>query len=313
MAQPTQYIYNVNYHETDCELSALEIKSLFGVTLDGKVFITTQKKDPSISPFIKNRFDIMYEEDSFEKIIHHIEKKHIDADVFNVIYLKLMKDDVHFANRKQYCKEVGLRVTGFPNYLAPKIVFAISFYQERWYLGILNENNCDWKKHNDRPYSYSSSLNINLAKALVNLAGNGDFSKKIIDPCCGVGTVLLEGFFAGYSICGCEINKKVSENARINLRYFNYPPNVKTGDICDIQDHYDASIVDLPYGISVETSKSYQMMLVKNALRISDKLVLVSSEDIEEDLLKENITITDTCKVTKNMNRKFARYIWICK
>lgn len=313
MARPTKYIYNVNYQDTDQELSALEIKALFGIELKDKVFMTTQKKDPSISPFLKNRFDIMYEENSFEKIIDLIEKDRLDADNFNVVYLKLMENDAHFTDKKRYCKEVGLRIINFPNYINPKITFAISFYKGLWYLGILNKNNCDWKKHNDRPYSYSSSLNINLAKVLVNLAGNGDFTKKIIDPCCGVGTVLFEGFFSGYNICGREINKKVSENARINLRHFNYPPNVETGDIRDIQEHYDASIVDLPYGISVETSKAYQTMIIRNALRISDKLVLVSSEDLEDDLLKENIKIIHSCKVIKNMNRKFARYIWICE
>jgi predicted RNA methylase len=312
MAQPIQYLYNVNYQETDRDLSCLEIKALFDIELEGKVFITTQKKDPSISPFIKNRLDIIYDVASFEAIIEIVEKNRIIADVFNVVYLPLTENDAYLANRRYYCKEVGLRVTGFPNYANPDITFAVAFFNGHWYLGVLNQNNCVWKKHNNRPYSYSSSLNINLAKVLVNLAGNGDFSKKIIDPCCGVGTVLFEGFFSGYNISGRELNEKVSENARINLRHFNYPPKVETGDIRDIQEHYDASIVDLPYGISVETSKAYQMMIVKNALRISDKLVLVSSKDIETDLLKENISITQSCKVTKNMNRDFARYIWIC-
>ena len=124
MAQPTKYIYNVNYQETDRALSTLEIKAIFGIELRDKVFITRQKKDPSISPFLKNRFDIMYEEDSFEKIINIIEKDRIDADVFNVIYLKLMENDAHFADRRLYCKEVGLRVIGFPNYTNPEITFA---------------------------------------------------------------------------------------------------------------------------------------------------------------------------------------------
>ncbi|MBC3798624.1 SAM-dependent methyltransferase, partial [Acetobacterium tundrae] len=34
------------------------------------------------------------------------------------------------------------------------------------------------------------------------MAGNGDTSKRLIDPCCGVGTVLLEGIWAGYDIIG---------------------------------------------------------------------------------------------------------------
>ncbi|MGB3368401.1 MAG: hypothetical protein WBA54_12980 [Acidaminobacteraceae bacterium] len=311
--QKNKYIYNVNFQETDRAMSALEIESLFNLDIEGKAFITDIKIDPAMSPFIKTRVDVMFEKDTFEEIISIINKDMIEADEFKVIYLKLRENDPHYKNKRHYCKEIGLRVTGFPQYDKPKITFAITFFDSKWYLGVVNENSCDWKKHNDRPYSYSSSLNINIAKVLVNIAGNGDLTKKIIDPCCGVGTVMFEGFYSGYNICGRELNEKVSENARINLRHFNYPPNVVTGDIRDITELYDSSIVDLPYGISVETSKEYQMMIIRNAKRISKKLVLVSSEDIADDLSKEDFIVTNSCKVTKNMNRQFARYIWICE
>lgn len=311
--QEKQYIYNVNYQGTDKDICSLEVKSLFDLDLDDKVFITDKKIDPSISPYLKNRLDVMYKTETFDEIIKNIEVNLIDADEFKVKYLELTMDDPHFKNRRELCKEIGLRVTGYPSYKTPKITFAISFYDGFWYLGVLNPNNNKWKMHNDRPYSYSSSLNINIAKVLVNIAGNGDFTKKIIDPCCGVGTVMFEGFFAGYNICGRELNEKVSENARINLRHFNYPANVVTGDIKDIREFYDASIVDLPYGISVETTKEYQMMIIRNAKRISKKLVLVSSKDIASDLAKEDFIVTKMCKVTKNKNRAFARYIWICE
>lgn len=309
--QASKYIYNVNYQGTDRDLSELEIKSLFNKKLIGKVLITDKKIDPDISPFIKNRLDVMYEKNSFEEIIEIIDKDRIDADKFKVSYLQLMKVDEYHKDRRIYCKEIGLRVTGYPQYVKPEVEYAITNFSGKWYLGVLNENTCDWKKHNDRPYSYSSSLNINIAKALVNIGAKGDKNIRIIDPCCGVGTVMFEAFYSGYNICGREINEKVSENARINLKYFTYPANVDTGDIRDIKEHYDLSIVDLPYGISVEASKEYQMMIIRNAKRIADKLVLVTSENIEDDLANEAFFITEMCKVTKNKNRDFARYIWI--
>lgn len=309
--QINKYIYNVNYQGTDRGLSELEIESLFDMKLIGKVLITDKKMNPDISPFIKNRLDVMYEKNTFEEIIEIIDKDRIDADKFKVSYLKLMKVDEYHKDRRSYCKEIGLRVTGYPQYVKPVVEFAITFFSGKWYLGVLNENTCDWKKHNDRPYSYSSSLNINIAKALVNIAAKGNKEISIIDPCCGVGTVMFEAFYSGYNICGREINEKVSENARINLKYFDYPPNVDTGDIRDIDRHYDVSIVDLPYGISVEASREYQMMIIRNAKRIADKLVLVTSEDMEDEFSSEDFILTKSCKVTKNKNRDFARYIWI--
>ena len=313
MHKESRYIYNVNFQGTDRDISALEIKVLFNKELNGKAFMTSQKRDPSISPYIKNRLDVILEKDSFEEIIEDLEENIIEAEEFKVIYLKLVDEDIYHEKRRYYSKEVGMRIMGFPLFVRPKITFAVSFYMEKWYLSLVNENTCQWKKHNNKPYSYSSSLSINIAKVLVNLASEGDSSKSIIDPCCGVGTVLLEGLFQGYDIYGRELNEKISENARKNLEHYGYPQRVDTGDIRDIEKSYDSSIIDLPYGISVETSKDYQMMILKSARKISEKLVIVSSEDIRDDLLKENFNIIDKCKVTKNKNREFSRYIWICK
>lgn len=48
------------------------------------------------------------------------------------------------------------------------------------------------------PIPFSNSLDIRLARTLINIAGENDISKTIIDPCCGMGTVVLEGLALGY-------------------------------------------------------------------------------------------------------------------
>lgn len=307
-----QYIYNVNYQVYEEDLCALEIRSLFNYNLDGKVFFSSKQVDPSISPFLKNRLEIIYKTSSFSDIIELIIKDKITSHDFIVKYLELFSGDPYVKKRKEICKEIGLRIQGFPSFSSPKTTFGITFYKGSWYFGILVANNPKWKEHNTKPYSYSSSLGINIAKVLLNIAGNGDFSKRLIDPCCGVGTVLLEGFFAGYDIRGWEIKSKVAENARGNLLHFNYPPKVTTGDIQDIEESFDVSIVDLPYGNFSHTTVDNQVKIIRNAKRISKKLVLVSSNDITNQILEEKLKITDYCEVSKNENGSFVRYIWVC-
>ncbi|GAA0178593.1 methyltransferase [Clostridium sediminicola] len=308
-----QYIYNVKYQVYEEDLCALEIRSLFNYNLDGKVFFSSKHIDPSISPFLKNRLEIIYKTSSLSEVIELIKKDKIKAHDFLVKYVELVSGDSYVKKRKEICKDVGFRIQGFPSFSAPKNTFGITFYQGSWYFGILVTNNPKWKEHNAKPYSYSSSLGINIAKVLLNIAGNGDFSKRLIDPCCGVGTVLLEGFFAGYDIRGWEIKSKVAENARGNLQYFNYPPKVTTGDIQDIEESFDVSIIDLPYGNFSHTTVANQVKIIRNAKRISKKLVLVSSKDITNEILEEKLKITDYCKVSKNENGSFVRYIWVCK
>ncbi len=156
-------------------------------------------------------------------------------------YLKLTDDDPYNQNRRELCKELGLKIQGVAKLSSAKISFGISFYEGSWYFGELTTNKRKWQIHQTRPHSYSSSLGIHVAKALVNIASNGDLTKRIIDPCCGVGTVLLEGIYCGFDIRGREINWKVAENARNNLLHFDYLPKVTTGDIQDITDSYDVS------------------------------------------------------------------------
>lgn len=310
--QHSKYIYNVNYQVHEDDLCELEMKSLFNVELKNKVFLSDIEMNPSISPFIRNRLKIIYKTSSFAEIISLIETDGIKSEDFMVKYFELSTGDENFKKRREICKEIGLRINGFPCYTRPKTTFGISNYEGGWYFGVLVSNDSKWREHNNKPYSYSSSLGMNMAKALMNIAGNGNFSKRIIDPCCGVGTVLLEGLFAGYDISGWEIMSKVAENARRNLSHFNYPTKVTTGDIKDIDENYDVSVIDLPYGICSRTNVDTQSMIIKNAKRISKKIVLVSSSDISDIIIEEELNVIEHCKISKSKNHNFIRHIWVC-
>lgn len=311
--KPIQYIYNVNYDIHETSLCALEVKALFNHELKDKVFLSNLSVNPSISPFLKNRFEVLYKAESFDEIVAYVASKKIDTPDFMVKYIQLEQDDPHFKNRRVLCKEVGLLFISYASYENPKVIYAITYYNNHCYLGILTENDGLWREHNNRPHSYSSSLGIHLAKALTNIAGNGDFTKSMVDPCCGVGTVLLEAVYAGYDIKGWEIVSKVAEHAKNNLAHFDYHDIVSQGDIQDIKQSFDVSIIDLPYGILSKTVEETQTLIIRNAKRISNKIVLVSSDDITEKILNEGLTIIDSCEVRKNRNHHFVRYVWVCQ
>lgn len=63
------------------------------------------------------------------------------------------------------------------------------------------------EKYDDKPNTFSNSLDIRLARTLINIAGENDQTKTMIDPCCGMGTVVLEGLALGYSIKGFDISR----------------------------------------------------------------------------------------------------------
>ncbi len=307
------YLYNVKYNQFEGKLCALEIKALFGFAIDGKIFFSNQLVNPSISPYIKNRIHILYTSPLLTNIVEQIERDVFMAEDFLVKYVSLTKDDIYIKDRKDICKKIGYVIKGFPSFSSPKIIYGITYYNNEWYFGILEENNPKWRAHNDKPHAYSSSIGINVAKVLLNIGTNGDYSKTLVDPCCGVGTVLIEGHFAGYDICGWEINEKVAENARANLLHFNYPANVTTGDIEEIIDRFDVSIVDLPYGNFSPMTKENQIKIIHHAKRISKRVVLVSADDITQELTSVSLRIIDYCTINKRNDDHFVRHIWVCE
>lgn len=307
-----QYLYNLNYNEPDYNLCAFEFKALFDDELEDKVFFTNKKVDPSISPFLKNRIKIIYKKKTFDEILDLIIADDFSADDFMVKYVAMYKRDPNIHQGKKLSKEIGLRINGYPSFKLPQIMLGITFYEGYWYFGYLEQNNNVWHTHKQKPYSFSSALGVNMAKVLINVASRGDTSKRLIDPCCGVGTVIIEGIFAGYNICGWEINPKVAEFARLNLAHYQYNAKIVTGDMKDIKEHYDAVIVDLPYNKFSHFDEEKQWDIIRHTKQLANRIIIVTSKDIREKLYADQLKLIDYCRAEKTVKGDFTRYIWIC-
>jgi tRNA G10 N-methylase Trm11 len=306
------YLYNTNYPSYEEDLCKLEMRALFNKDIKEKNIISTVSINPSVSPFMRSCLEILKSGEKLDDIIDWIIETRFGSERFLVKYVMSDKE-VPSTEQKSICKRIGYDMEGYPNFKNPDHLFGITYYKNKWYFGHLRENNMAWLEHNNKPFSYSSALNIRFAKVLVNLATCGDVNKRIIDPCCGVGTVILEGMFSGYDVVGYDIISKVAEHATENLLHFGYDHQVKCQNINTIEGHYDASIIDLPYGILSATDKENQMMIVKEAKRLSDRVIVVSKEEIDIELINLGLTLVDKCSVRKSYSHNFMRYIWICE
>lgn len=307
-----EYMYQVNYQEYEETLCAIEKRALFNEPLKSKVFFSATQVDPSTSPYIKQRLELMITSTSFEDLLFTLKNNPIMRSIKTLKYIKLMSGDPYAETRKTLINRLMEHVENDSSEKITDEIYGVTCYNETWYFGKLVKNSGLWRNHNKRPHTYSNSLKINMAKVLINIAGNGDLSKCIIDPCCGAGTVLLEGCFAGYQMTGSDINEKMTSSANENIEFFGYRASITHQNIDSILDHYDAAIVDLPYGLYSQTTPELQQTIIRNAKRISDKVIVISSENISSMLAKEGLKIIDSCEYIKSINRKFTRYIWVC-
>lgn len=306
------HIYTFKYDTHNSGLCQLEARQLFGEEARQKLLFTNVWIDPSISPFVKNRLDIMATADDYEQLIDCIRQKNICTDGFKAEYLVLEGDATGYNERLSKLKDVGYCIEGDPDYVTPTIIYSIACYQNTWYFGELVKHNTDWFKHKNKPVSFSSAINMDIAKTLVSIASEGDKNKRLLDAGCGVGTVMLEACISGFNIEGCDIHWKACVSTRKNLAHYNYTANVYRTDLKDHSTQYDAAIIDLPYNLFSHSDDDNSLHIIRSAAELATRLIIVSTSDIKAIINQAGIKVVDACLVEKK-GKKFARNIWVCE
>lgn len=305
-----EYFYSVNYPKYEEDLCNIEMKSLFNKIPKNKYLFSNYYVDTSRSPFVKESIKVIYSENRLEDIVEKIVFNKIAYDDFKVCYIKIEGGDISYEERLRSIREIGLVIIGEAEMYKPKVTLGLTNVDGRWIFGIYEKNDFEWYSHEKKPYSYSNSLTLRMARSLVNVAVGNNLECSIIDPCCGIGTVVIEALSMGLNIKGYEINKSIASNAKKNLEFLNFEKVIKTGDMHTIEEKFDVAIVDIPYGIFTHTTLEEQTDIIKTARRIADKVVIVTFEEMDDLIISSGFNIVDKCSLAKGT---FIRYINICE
>ncbi len=116
-----------------------------------------------------------------------------------------------------------------------------------------------------RPIFHPAALRPKEARLLINFARvkPGDL---ILDPFCGVGSILIEACLMGIRSIGIDINEDFVEGAKINLEHYCKNKNweVYVGDATKltkyIKEKVDAIVTDPPYGRSSKGTKDLETL-----------------------------------------------------
>lgn len=309
----TKYIYTFKFNHHYSDLCKLEARQIFYSEPKEKLIFSDIKLDPSISPFIRERFEILLSSDDYTTLLEDVENERIKFEGFKAEYLILEGDDTGYKERLNKLCDIGYRIEGIPDYKTPTRIYSICKYKGLWYFGILEKHDITWHKHKQKPHSFSNSIGMVVGKTLVSLASKGDKKSRLLDSCCGVGTIMLEACSSGFAIDGCDINWKACKHTRENLKHFNYTSNVYRADIKDLDKIYDAIIIDLPYNIYTYSNDTIGQNIISSAAKISSRIVIVSVADISLLIEKAGLKTIDSCNVSKRGKSGFERRIWVCE
>jgi len=118
--------------------------------------------------------------------------------------------------------------------------------------GRINES-CDYekleKRDMEKPVRRNElSISPRLAKILINLS-QVKKGETLLDPFCGVGTILQEALLQNIKVIGVDKDKEAVKSARLNLKWFNFQEkdyNLINGDSSKLNIHKVQAIATEP-------------------------------------------------------------------
>lgn len=309
-----EFIYTFACQKEEQSLSYLEMRSLFGEQTNINILKSAIEIDPSRSPFIKERIEVIYEGDSLPEIVEQVGQIDMKESTFKVIFIKIndleADQKIDYDQRRLIEREIGWEIKGEADVRQPDHLFGIVTLGGRWYFGNLSKNQALWLQHMKKPQTFSTALSTRVARAVANIAVPKPEGVKAIDPCCGIGTVLVEALSMGINIVGRDINPLVASGSRENITFFGYEGEVGMGPISDVTEQYDVAIIDLPYNLYTHATPEEQFNILKHARRIAEKAVIITIETIDEMIMEAGFDIQDRCVASKGV---FSRQILVCE
>ncbi|WP_194544476.1 RNA methyltransferase [Paenibacillus sp. JZ16] len=311
ISDKSPYLYTYACHETERELCLMELTELFGHEPDGEDWLESELwVDPDRSPFLSACIDVRMTGESIEEMAEQADRIHLNNASFKVVCLKA-GDRFSYEQSRGYERVVGRQITGIAQMKAPDVTLGMISTGGIWRLGLLHEPERAWLKHKQKPQNYSTGLSSRIARALVNLAVPRLSEVTLLDPCCGMGNVLIEAFSMGIAAEGRDINPLAIRGARVNLRHYGYDDNkVAIQDMNTLQGYYDAAILDLPYNLCSVFPEEEKLQMLQSLRRLSDRAVIVSTEPLYELLMSTGWKVLRHCTTRKG---SFVRDIWLCE
>jgi tRNA G10 N-methylase Trm11 len=303
------FIYTYACHEEERSLCHLELRTLFGMEPHRSYVESSKGIDPSRSPFVKGRLEVMFESDSLDGIADGVKELTLeDGETFKVLFME-SEGDVTYEEQRAIERQVGLQIRGKAEMRMPAQRFGIIRFGDRWAFGHFQSSIAVWLQHNKKPQHYSTALSTRVARAVVNIAVPEPVGVRVIDPCCGIGTVVVEALSMGIDIIGSDRNPLAVKGAKLNLAHFNMPEVVSLADMRRLSGDYDAVILDLPYNLCSVISDEEKLGMLAAARRLAGRAVIITVEPIDELIAKAGFTIQDCGSVNKGT---FSRRVILC-
>src|SRR5215831_5790368 len=120
-----------------------------------------------------------------------------------------------------------------------------------------------------RPFFRSYGMQPRKSRCMVNLTGIRA-GQRLLDPCCGTGSFLIEAALMGVEAFGSDIDPRAVAGAQANLEALGLAAHLRQLDARALETWgvtFDAIVSDLPYGLSASLGGLGMIELYREILR----------------------------------------------
>jgi tRNA (guanine10-N2)-dimethyltransferase len=254
--------------------------------------------------FVQQGLAVIATGQSFDELVDAVKVAEFHADRFRI--------DVHDpADRStKGTTEAAIALADVipfgPDLRAPAHRFVVIPAESEWiFAEVITTTDAGYRRHDDKPWTTSSSLDSRFARGLVNLVPD---ARSILDPCCGAGSIVLEAALLGLDARGVDWKPAMVGMTAENLAHFDYSASVVQADSRSSDfGVVDAVVTDLPYGHAIEADEDTIRAILANCARTAPLGVFVAPSDFSPWLTSAGYTDIEVVTVLKR--RGFTRWI----
>lgn len=193
---------------------------------------------------------------------------------------------------------VANAIAGRPRLVNPLVTLAVVITDCGWYCGrMLSVGHNRWRRGMHRPHHFSSALPQRMSRALANTAASP--GETLLDPCCGIGTVLMEALDAGIVAFGIDQNGPMLKLVAENLEYLGLPRRLVRADARQLTGHFDGAVLDLPYGRNLAGNLGLWRELIAPLPHLATRSVIVAPRPLDELLEESGFRLVKSARVPK--------------
>jgi tRNA G10 N-methylase Trm11 len=292
-------------------LIAAECMSLAGGRPDADGVAPCERIDRiDRAAFVHQGVEVLARAETFDALVATVGAEwdsDIDADRFRI--------DVHDpsdrgdSTRMEIAKALADVIPFGPDLRHPQHRFLVIIGEADYAFGAVRaEADQSYLRHDDKPWTTSSSLDSRLARALVNLVPD---AQSILDPCCGAGSIVLEAASLGLDAFGVDWKPAMVGMTRENIAHFGYDASAELADSRTHVQRADAIVTDLPYGHAISSNEHELRAILEHSATQAPLGVFVAPGDISNWLTSAGYADVEVCTVPKR--RGFSRWVHVAR